>query len=118
MLVALPTRFVDKLLKGYLNILLKLHLEHIYYNEAITDRLLSKNEEVYTEVYFRAIPSTLQQIPSACWEKEKEIQIVIFLVKEYVDCKLLGKGYSHSSLTIKYLLQNVQQSYHTSRKPV
>lgn len=89
MLVSLPNRFVDKLPKGYLNILLKQHLEHIHCNGPITDRLLSTNEEVYTQVYVRAISSALQQIVSASWEKGKEIPIIIFLTKEYVDCKHL-----------------------------
>lgn len=111
-------RFVKELLKRHRNILLKLHLNHIRSNETIISRLWSKNEEVYTQVNLRAIPSALQQTFSGYWGKGKEIQTVIFLIKQHVGCKLLGKEYSHSSLTIKCLLQTVQQSYCTLWKPI
>lgn len=51
------------------------------------------------------MPSALQQTFSGYWERRKEIQIVTFLKKQHEDCKLLGKEYSNSYLTTKYLLQ-------------
>lgn len=49
MLVSLPNRSVEKLPKGYLNVISKLHLKQTHCKDALTDMFSSKNEDVYLQ---------------------------------------------------------------------